>query len=68
MVAAVMLAAVPVPAMAQVDDKDAKKAIKQTHKATPKATHGIPIGNVALLGVVALLVGGGFLIYRNTRQ
>ncbi len=78
MVAIVMLVAVAVPAMAQGDDKAARKAAKQEQKkaqksdsgpkkATPE-TGGLAPVDAALLGVGVLLVGGGLVAYRIARR
>ena len=80
MVAVVMLVAVAVPAMAQGDDKAARKAARQAQKAqkaqkadsAPKkatpGTGGVAPGNAALLGMGVLLVGGGLVVYRTVRR
>jgi LPXTG-motif cell wall-anchored protein len=80
MVAVVMLVAVAVPAMAQGEDKAARKAAKQAQKAqkaqktdsapkksTPE-TGGTPLSSVVLLGGGALLVGTGLVALRVARR
>jgi hypothetical protein len=77
MVAVVMLVAVAVPAMAQGEDKAARKAAKQAQKAqktdsapkksTPE-TGGTPLSSVVLLGGGALLVGTGLVTLKVARR